>query len=323
MSQPLRIAQIGLGPIGRAMIDHITARPALKLVAAVDINPNLIGTRITGVTVTEKLTVDADVAVVTTVSALDKCEPTLLAMIERGCHIVSTCEELSYPWKTQPAIAKRIDDAAKAAGVAVLGTGVNPGYLMDALPIVLTAPCKRVDAIRVERYQDAGKRREPFQRKVGAGMTTDAFDAHVALGKIRHVGLTESMHMIADRMGWTLTKTEDVIEPAIADREMTTEFLTVKQGDAAGVHQVGRAWVDDRLVIDLIFHAAVGTENPRERVVITGDPNIESNIPGGIHGDAATCNVVMSCTGLIPTARPGLRTMADFPLPSVCQAAAE
>jgi len=321
MNQPLRVAQIGLGPIGRAMIEHITARPALQLVAAVDINPNLIGTRIAGVTVSDALAAKADLAIVTTVSSLEKCESTLMELIGKGCHVVSTCEELSYPWVTQPAIARRIDEAAKAAGVAVLGTGVNPGYLMDALPIVLTTPCKRVDAITVERYQDAGKRREPFQRKVGAGMTVDAFDAHVALGKIRHVGLTESMHMIAARIGWSLSRTEDVIEPAVAEREMTTEFLTVKEGHAAGVHQVGRAWVGQKLVIELIFHAAVGTENPREHIVITGEPNIESTIPGGIHGDAATCNVVMSCAALVDQAAPGLRTMPDFPLPSVCQAA--
>ncbi len=309
---PIRVVHIGLGPIGQGIVREIASRPGVELVGAVDVDPTLAGRdagEICGlpepagvkvVATLDEVEADADLACVTTSSSVAVVEPTLTACCAHGLAVVSTCEELSYPWRTAPAIAARIDDAARRAGVAVIATGVNPGFVMDLLPIVSTGVCSRVDAIRVERYQDASRRRLPFQNKVGAGLSRAEFEEKARAGEIRHVGLTESMHMIAARMGWNLEETSDEIAPACNKNEVR------------GVHQVGRAWCDRRMVIELVFHAELGLTDPADRVVVSGEPGFELLVPGGFHGDVATCAIAVNCMPLLRTARPGLRTMVDM-----------
>ncbi len=349
----VRVIQVGLGPIGRRMVERIVAHPSLQLVGAVDIDPRKVGADVGGVKVVGSLAdcVDAkaDVAVVTTSSSLARCEGTFVEACGMGLGVVSTCEELSYPWPPPPEgdpppegsshpeggshsegsatdqVARRIDQAAKQAGVAVLGTGVNPGFLMDLLPVVMTSVCQNVHAVRVERYQDAGKRRLPFQDKVGAGLTVEEFGYRVDAGRIRHVGLAESMRMIAARMGWHLTKTEDRIDPLIAhDPVDRPPHARIAPGHVKGVHQVGEGWINDpthgpRKVIELIFHAEVGQAKPQDRIVIRGEPSVETVIPGGVHGDSATCSMAINTIRNVLAARPGLRTMIDIDPPGCWQ----
>ena len=308
----IRVVQIGLGPIGQQMVQELDRRRAIELVASVDIDPEMRGRdsgevaglgRSLGVTVVGSLgdvQTSADVACVTTTSSLRAAARTIIACCERGLAVVSTCEELSYPWQTQPSLAREIDEAARDAGVAVLGTGVNPGFVMDLLPVVATGASSRVDSIRVERYQDAGLRRRPFQLKVGAGLTKEEFDEKARDGSIRHVGLTESMHMIAHRMGWSIDRTADGVEPVIGTKTVT------------GVHQVGRAWSGNRVVIELVFHAEVGLPDPADRIVVSGAPSFEVVVPGGFHGDQATGAIVANSMPRVLDAPPGLRTMIDI-----------
>lgn len=324
MSDTISVIQIGLGPIGQRMTKRILSHPRLKLVGAVDLNPqyrdqdaglvsgmpNPAGVPI--VSSLDQVTAEAQIACVMTSSSLPATAPTLHQCIARSLHVVSTCEELAFPHNTHPQLAAELDHAAIEAAVVLLGTGVNPGFVMDTLPLTLTGACERVDAIRVERYQDAGKRRLPFQLKVGASLSPQEFDRQVAAGKIRHVGLTESMHMLAARLGWALDRTQDTIEPIIAHEPIQSPDLHIAPGHVRGVHQVGKAWVGDELVIELVFHAAVGQAKPQDRIVIRGEPSFESVIPGGIHGDIATCALAINCLPLALTAWPGLRTMADI-----------
>jgi len=332
----VRIIQIGLGPIGQRMTHRIIDHPRLVLVGAVDIDEAKVGRDVSTIagldapldvdvvsTLAEIADVPADVAVVTTSSSLEACEPVLDAACSLGLAVVSTCEELSYPWRTLPAIAGRVDAAARAAGVAVLGTGVNPGFLMDLLPLMMSGVSERVDAVRVERYQDAGRRRRAFQDKVGAGLTVEQFRRRAESGELRHVGLPESMHMIAARMGWTLTRVEDRIDPLVAnDPVERPPHARIAPGHVKGVHQVGEGWIDGpepRKAVELIFHAEVGQHRPQDRIVIRGEPHLESSIPGGVHGDAATCSITANMIPRLLAARPGLRTMIDIDPPSCWQ----
>ena len=255
----------------------------------------------------------ADLAVITTVSELDRIAPLLQTVLAKGVDIVSTCEELSYPWQTQPDLAKQIDAQAKAGGASVLGAGINPGFLMDFLPTAATGVCRSVQSLRIERIQDASFRRLPFQRKIGAGLAVDAFKKLVDQKKIRHVGLTESMHMVAARLGWALSRTEDVVEPIVAQSDLHGDGWSVPKGYATGVSQTGRGFVGDREVLALIFQAAVGQADPQDRVHITGTPAFDLVIPGGINGDIATCAVVANAIPIVVQATPGLRTMVDIP----------
>lgn len=224
---PTRVLLMGLGPIGAGVARQLVSRPNFKLVAAVDIDPEKVDRDLAdvvdlGKTTRVKVSPDPvaaikkakpDVAVLCTSSSLKKVWPQIETILKRKVPIVSTTEELSYPFLAHRTLARKIDAAAKKAKVAVVGTGVNPGFAMDALPIALTAVCERVDSVRVERVQDARIRRLPFQRKIGSGLTVDEFAERVKAGTVRHVGLAESVAMIGDALGWKLERITDEISP--------------------------------------------------------------------------------------------------------------
>jgi 4-hydroxy-tetrahydrodipicolinate reductase len=219
-----------------------------------------------------------------------------------------------YPWDNSKEWSETIDRAAKDKKVAVLGTGVNPGFLMDALPSMLTGVCNQVERVEVRRYQNAQFRRIPFQKKIGAGLSLEEFEKRKNEGSLRHVGLTESMYFLASQLGWTLDKTEDKIEPVIADRMIQTEAMTLISGQAAGVRQIGKGWVDGVEKIKLTFQASVGEPDSYDEIEIFGTPHIRSRIMGGVHGDIATCSIILNACRSILKATPGLRTMADIPM---------
>ncbi|MCK4626564.1 MAG: dihydrodipicolinate reductase, partial [Phycisphaerae bacterium] len=253
----LKIIQIGVGPIGQKVVNYLLEREGMEVVAAVDPAPDKSGKDLgevcgldkpLGIIVSPNLadamkTSKPDVAVLCTTSSMEKVVSQIEEIISHGLHVVSTCEELSYPWDTQPGLSKQLDKTARQAGVAVLGTGVNPGFLMDFLPLAMTAVCRKVESIKVSRIQDASVRRIPFQQKIGAGLTLEEFEAKKQTGTLRHVGLTESMQMIAARMGWKLDRTEDILTPVVAEREITTGYVPIKPGMAAGVRQIGKGYV--------------------------------------------------------------------------------
>jgi 4-hydroxy-tetrahydrodipicolinate reductase len=322
----MNIVQVGLGPLGQKCVRFALERGSINIVGAVDPAPDkagrdlgeLCGVGKLGVVVSKDLESalagrKADAAVLTTVSSLAKIEPQIAQLAAAKLNIVSTCEELSFPWQTAPEIAGNIDAVCKKHGVACLGTGVNPGYLMDFLPSALTAVCQRVDRIKVSRIQDASVRRIPFQQKIGAGLTVDQFNDKVKGGTLRHVGLTESIHMIAGRMGWTLDKITESLEPVIAESEVSSGYTPIEPGMARGVEQIGRGFANGKEVITLEFRAAVGEPESYDRVEIFGEPNIESTIPGGVNGDIATCAITINALRSIVGAKPGLRTMIDIP----------
>jgi 4-hydroxy-tetrahydrodipicolinate reductase len=239
--------------------------------------------------------------------------PQIEEVLAHGIPVVSTCEELSFPWKTAPRLAKRLDDAARAAGVAVLGTGVNPGYLMDALPVFLTAVCQEVRSVTVSRFQNAQFRRIPFQKKIGAGLSLAEFQQRIEDGSLRHVGLTESIHLIAHRMGWKLDRTEDLISPVVAKQKIVTEAMTIPKGHATGVRQEGNGYVGGQALIRLIFQATVGEPASYDEVAIEGRPGIRSRIEGGVNGDVATCAITLNAIPQLLRSAPGLKTMVDIP----------
>jgi len=320
------IVQVGVGPIGQRIVEYALQRDGLELVGAVDPDPEKMGRdlgdvcglgRDLDITVAPSLDLvlescQPQVAVLATTSSIEKATPQIEAIVDRGLHVVSTCEELAYPWQTAPKLARRLDAAAHRNGVAVLGTGVNPGFLMDLRPLALTAICQRVDRIHVSRIQDASIRRIPFQQKIGAGLSLEEFEVKRQAGTLRHVGLTESIHMIASRMHWTLDKVEDILTPIVAEAEISTGYTPIAKGMAAGVQQIGKGWVGGHERITLEFRAAIDEPDPRDTVRIEGEPSFESTIPGGINGDVATCAIIVNAIESIVRAPHGLRTMADI-----------
>jgi hypothetical protein len=327
VSATIGVVQVGLGALGRRLTPYLVERRNLRIVAAVDTDAALLGRdlgdisglgRSLGIEVADRLdpatcATQPQVAVHTTVSSLAEATAQIASLLDQGIHVVSSCEELSFPWQAAPDLAGEIDRQARAVGLAVLGTGVNPGFLMDFLPTALTAICRDVCKVTVLRYQDARFRRLPFQQKIGAGLTPEEFDRKKADGSLRHVGLTESMHLIADRLGWRLDRTEDIIEPVIADARIASEHLTVEPGRAAGVYQRGLAYQDGEEKIQLEFRACLGEAEVQDTVIIDGTPSLRFTIPDGVNGDVATCAILTNAIPSVLTAPPGLRTMADVP----------
>lgn len=325
----IRVLHVGVGPIGAGIVQQVASRKWLQIVGAVDVDPAKVGRdlgevaglpRRLGVTVTSHIakTIRAtkpDVAVLCTQSSLKKALGEFEDVLALRVPIVSTTEELSYPVKRNAATARRIDALARKAKVAVLGTGVNPGFVMDALPIALTSVCDRVDAIRVDRVQDARIRRLPFQQKIGAGLSPEAFAAKVRAGTVRHVGLAESISMIADALGWRLDRITDEIAPKIASAPVSSAFLKVQKGQVAGIIQDGVGFRGATPVITLHMEAYLGAPESYDAVRIDGVPPLTMKISGGVHGDVATVAMVVNSIPKVLGARPGLRTMRDMVLP--------
>lgn len=329
MTAPLTFIQYGLGPIGVRIVAAALERPGLQVAGAIDIDPakagkdlgellerGPLGVRVQADARAVLTSSDAPLVVLSTVSTMEQAAPQILECIRCGKHVVSSTEELAYPWRQNPELARQIDGEAREHRVCVLGTGVNPGFVMDALPIMLTAACRRVSRVTVRRHQDAAIRRLPFQHKIGAGLSPEAFEERVAQKRIRHVGFTESLQMIAGRLNWALEHTEDVVTAVIAERAVASEHIRVPAGAVAGVCQTARGFIGDRAVITLELQAYLGHPAPADRVEIEGEPDIVSEIKGGLNGDIATAAMAVNAMPQVLAAPPGLRTMADLGLVS-------
>ena len=324
---PTRVVCYGLGPIGLGIARLALARPGIEVVGAIDVDPEkagrdlgeLLAAPASGVAISADAvgTLAAarpDVVLHGTGSSLPRVAPQLRTIAEAGANIVSTSEELAYPWTAQPQLAAELDAAARRSGITMLGTGINPGYAMDALPLMLTAPCAAVRAVRVLRVVDAARRRGPLQRKVGAGLTPEQFEARVRDGSVRHVGLPQSLHMLATSLGWNLDRSDDSIAAVIADRPIVTDYVRVEAGQVAGVRQIARGFLNEREVLSLELRMYLGAPDPQDTVEIDGDPPVRLSVAGGLHGDIATAAIAVNAVPSVVRAAPGLASMSDLPL---------
>ncbi|HEY4979078.1 MAG TPA: hypothetical protein VII25_07950 [Candidatus Acidoferrum sp.] len=326
MKKKIRAIQYGIGPIGASIVKLLREKESIEIVGAIDNDPAKIGkdlgeavgaadapwgVKISG-DVRGVLEQSADIVMHTTSSSLPKVVDQLMACLDVGSCVVSTCEELSYPYRTHPELAAKLDKAAKENGVALVGTGVNPGFVMDKLVITLAAVSQKIEHVKALRIVDAGKRRLPLQKKIGAGMSVEEFKARVAEGVIKHVGLPESVAMVADSLGLPVDQITETIEPKVATERVQTEFLTVEAGQAAGVHQIARGLADGKELIYMELQMYVGAKDPADTVELQGHPNISLIIPGGSHGDIATASVAVNSIPAILEAASGLRTSRDL-----------
>lgn len=326
------VVQVGLGPLGERVVADLCGRGLARVVEAVDADIELAGRHLGDLVrgASQDVIVRSSVAeirdwtgiraaIVTTSSDLELCMDTFRALLPHGLAVVSTCEELSWPWLRHPILAQELDELCVRHGSRILGTGINPGFLMDTLPVAVTQLCNKVRSIRVERVQDAALRRLPFQRKVGIGLDADEFDARVQDGSLRHVGLGESLHFVAHFLGWKLDRWEEDLEPVPAEHETDSGLGTIPPGKMRGVRQTARGWVGGQQVVELVFLAAAGEPHPHDRIEVDGDPSLDLRFAGGVHGDLATSAVVLNSLAPLLAARPALHTMGSLPIPGCKQ----
>ncbi len=333
----IKVVGYGVGAIGSQIARFIIeGKEGLEYVGAIDVDPGKAGRdvgevvglgRNIGVAVSSdagKVLSEAepDIVVHATKSYLRDVFPQIVEIVGYGVNVISTCEELSYPYIVDEELARRLDMEAKRHGVTVLGTGVNPGFLMDLRPIMLTGPCLKVDRIRVIRRLDAGTRRTSFQRKIGAGLSVGEFMRAIRSGSISgHVGLEQSIAMIASAIGWDLDRIEvEPAEPVVLDKAVSSGYTTVEPGRVAGLRQSAKGYMGGVAVIELEFVAYIGAEEEYDLVEIDGLPEIKAKIAPCIHGDYGTVAMIVNMIPKVINAPPGLVTMKDLPPPCATMA---
>jgi hypothetical protein len=197
--------------------------------------------------------------------------------------------------------------------VTLLGTGVNPGFVMDKLVLGLSAACQRVDHAKAVRIVDAARRRLPLQRKVGAGLTVEEFQQRVTEGTVKHVGLPESVAMVSDGLGLDVDTITETIEPVVATEPLRTDSLEIAVGQVAGIHQVARGMCRGEEKVYLELNMYVGAMDASDTIQLSGEPNLTMVIPGGTHGDLATASISVNAIPALLAAPAGLRTARDLP----------
>ncbi len=333
----VKVIQQGLGEIGKGILKAFIER-GYEIVGAVDIREDLAGKKLKDIGIKgnfEDLRIEKDWREIlkkekvdifsnSTLSSFLNLLPELEEIIKSGRvrAIVSTCEELSFPYLRFYNQACALDEMLKHQGVSLLATGVNPGFVMDTLPLVATAPCLSVERIEVERFMNASKRREAFQKKIGAGTTVEEFQKLVKEGKIRHVGLSESTAMIAVGLGYDLKDKdlkieESIPEPILAKKDIKTQFVEVKKGNPSGVYQYSYCSYKGKKIITLDFRAAVDIEESYDSTKVfekgKAEPTIYLKAIEGVFGDTATTSMVVNCAPFLLETTPGLKTMLDVP----------
>lgn len=326
----IKIAQFGLGPIGIETVKLAATKPWAEIIGGIDIDPAKVGkslAEVTGVASLQNARVYAsledllahgkpDLIFHTSVSKIKAAVAQVEPMARAGISVVSSCEELLYPPLREPELAKHLDAVCKAGNARVLGTGVNPGFVMDVIPVCLTGVCRNVRAIHVQRVVDAKTRRGPLQKKIGSGLAPEEFERLFAEGKAGHAGLKDSAALIAHCLGWKITELTETCKAMVADHDIKTPHVEVKKGQCCGLHQYGEAKVEGRVVLTLDLKMYLDAPNPHDATQIEGEPSLNLMINGGVAGDAATVASLVNAAPRVLKALPGLLLMTDIGVPS-------
>lgn len=324
---PIRVVLFGLGAIGLEVARLALTKRSLRVVAAVDADPGKLGKDLAdllglpgplGVPVTADsraaVAARAQVVIHSTQSFFPDILDQLQSLASLGLNVISSAEELFYPYLKYASDAEALDRHASAHGVRVLGTGVNPGFVMDTLPLVASAVSPEATHLRIERIVNASLRRYNLQKKIGAGMTVPEFEAEMAAGRMGHVGLVESVAMLARGLAWVLDRIDETIEPVVAASPIESDHFRLSRGMVAGLRQeaVGRLEGQERIRLHL--EMALGAPDAHDQVTLTGHPDLVLRLPEGVRGDQATAAMLVNAVPRLLETAPGLRTMLDLPL---------
>jgi hypothetical protein len=320
------VVVMGLGFIGQEIARAALQSSELELIGAVDKSPQMAGKRLADLigpgAGTGKVQPSLEAAVGrrqgvvllhATGSKLPQVKSQLFEAIELGLHVVSTCEELAFPYIHYPELSDELDRAAEKAGVVLLGTGVNPGFVLDRLVATIGQVCGTVRHLKARRVVDARTRRAALQRKVGAGLTEDEFFALVDKDQIGHVGLVESAALAALGLGLDCDDFEEELAPVFAEEDITGAAFPVKKGRVAGIHQSAVGLSDGQELVRLELTIAVGADEPGDQITLDADVPLTLNIPGGVAGDRATANLVVNAAPRVTAAQAGLLTVLELP----------
>jgi 4-hydroxy-tetrahydrodipicolinate reductase len=329
LPKPIKVAQFGLGPIGISSLRLLAQKNWVEIVGGIDIRPELIGKPLAEIVgdasigdakVYESfeeliLLNEVDAVVHTAGSRATVSFEQIRPMLEKGIAVVSSCEELLYPALRAPKETEEIDQLCQATGGRVLGTGVNPGFVLDVMPAFFSGVCASVSGVYGERVVNASTRRQPLQKKIGSGMDPEVFKALAAEGKAGHAGFKESLALLANALGWELGSITETIAPVIAQKPIRTEFFTVDPGQTAGLHQIVKAETNEGYKIHLDLKMYLDADKPHDTIRLDSNPPIEATVTTGVAGDIATVAALVNAIPSLLEAPAGVRLMTDLCVP--------
>jgi len=333
--KPIRVLQWGLGAMGSGIARLVLDKTGLELVGAIDNRPDYTGEdlgsvlkldRQLGIKVTnqpdEVLNKEkVDIVVIATTSWLVEQAPDLRRIIKAGINCVSIAEEMADPYAQSPELAAELDQLCKQNNATLLGTGVNPGFVLDLLVVVLTGGNHQVERIEASRVNDLSPYGPTVMRSQGVGITPAAFKAGIEDGSIvGHVGFPESIHMISDALGLGIDRIEQVREPIISQVYRETPHVKVQPGMVAGCAHTGIGYRGEKEVIRLVhpqqIHPHLEGQETGDTIHIFGKPEIHLAIKPEIAGGIATMGLAVNMIPRVYSATPGLKRMIDLPVPA-------
>ncbi len=321
----IKFISFGLGTIGLEILKALLEKKNFKLVGAVDIRDELTNKDVGELIEFEKLNIPikknilefdkCDIVVHSTGSRIKDTFEQFKFLLSKGYNVISTCEELFYPYYLNKKEAEELNRIAKENGTRILGTGINPGFILDTLVAFTSTLSIEIEKISAERILDASQRRKQLQLKVGSGLTVEEFNNLKKENKIGHVGLLESLFFVFDALKFEIREFNEILEPLVAEEDIRTEYLEVKKGFVRGQFQKVSGISKDGKIIELTLVMALNEKESFDRVKIFGKPNIELIIKNGIQGDLGTAAVVSNYIPILLNNDPGLYTTKDLNLP--------
>jgi 4-hydroxy-tetrahydrodipicolinate reductase len=332
---PVRVLVLGTGQMGSGIGRLVLEKEALELAGAfanrreqagMDVGRAIGLERDLDLEVSADLTAAIDraepqVAIQATCSTVPQAMPEIAELLQRGVHVVSIAEEMAYPAYRYPELADEIHTLAVSNGVGVVGTGVNPGFVLDLLVIVLTGVCCDVRSITAERINDLSPYGPTVLKSQGVGLQPEAFFKGVEDSTVvGHYGFAESIHMIAEALAWEIERIEEDRAPIVSKVRRATPFVTVEAGMVAGCLHKAIAYRRGEPVITLVhpqqIHPELEGVQTGDRIEIFGTPDVRLGGSPEIPGGTATCALAVNMIPRLLNAAPGLFTMADLPVPS-------
>lgn len=335
MEQNIKVAVWGFGVMGRGITRTLLEKQGVEISGVCSKHPDSVGKGVLemlGVTSGQPEVIiqsdidkvispgSCDICVLASDSFINKQFDKLAAVLEKGVNAITIAEEMAYPWAQEPQLAARLDEIAKGNGVSVLGTGINPGFVMDLLAICLSGCMATVNSVQCKRINSLSPFGATVMEEQGIGRTVEEFQEGVSTGSLAgHVGFPESIRMISDAIGLGVDSIRQQMEPIVTaiDRQAPHGFAAA--GLVAGVNMTGQGLRDGRVVVDMLHPQQIEPElvgiQTGDHITLEGSPRVEMRISPEISGGQGTIAMCVNCIPHVINAEPGLRTMIDIPVP--------
>jgi len=321
-NKKVRAIFYGIGAIGSEAVKYALTKDWLHISGAVDVDKSKAGRDLgEAIGLGQKMGIEishdpcslfervqADIVVVTTGSFFKLIYDQLEGIARAGINIITSAEELTFPLLQGRTLAKKLDEVAKERKITVMSAGINPGFVMDSLIVHLAIACCDVDRVRVKRIVNTSLRRKQLQTKTGAGLSVKEFKANLGATIFGHIGLLESAALVAEGLNMKPDRISQSIEPVIAERAVSTEYVKVKSGEVAGMRQVVRCLRGEKECVNLEVRFYLGAPDQRDEILIDGKPIIDVTIKDGIYGDDATVAILINSVPSVLDAKAGLLT---------------